>query len=239
MGEVFRFKSFEISQEKSAMKVNTDAILLGAWTRVSHAKKALDIGTGTGVIALMLAQRNEKLEVLGIDIDGVTAEEAMENMQNSKFKDRAKAIHCSVQEFANNPDSEKFDLIVSNPPFFSGGTFSLNENKNNVRHTVKLSHKDLLSSVKRLLTPHGQFVLILPYIEGLRFIEIAQQYDLYANFITYVRPRASKNIERLLISFSDQKSKTEESSLVVYAGETGNVRSNEYIKLTQEFYLNY
>jgi tRNA1Val (adenine37-N6)-methyltransferase len=233
----FRFKQFDIKQDGVAMKVNTDGILLGAWAHVEDKHSALDIGTGTGIIAMMLAQRNPQLYAVGIDIDQDSAAICAINMNNAPFADRLLSYQSSIQDFAQRDDT-KYDLIVSNPPFFSGGTFSINENKNNVRHTVKLSHSDLLFSVKKLLNHGGHFDVVLPYIEGLRFIELALQYDLYLHHVTEIIPRVGKPIERLLISLSDIKSEAPLSDqLVVYADLTSISYSPSFIALTHEFYL--
>ncbi|MBK8669193.1 MAG: methyltransferase [Saprospiraceae bacterium] len=175
----FRFKKFVIQQDDCTMKVNTDGVLLGAWSDISTKKNVLDIGTGTGVIAIMVAQKNEEIIAHGLEIDEIAYKQARLNMEQSPFSQRLEAIYDSLQNYCEIT-THKYDLIISNPPFFSGGTFSLNENKKNVRHTIKLSHTDLLRSVKKLLTPDGHFDLILPYIEGLRFIEMAELYDFFA-----------------------------------------------------------
>jgi len=131
-----------------------------------------------------------------------------------------------------------FDLVISNPPFFSGGTFSSNENKANVRHTIKLSHIDLLQSVKKVLLPEGHFDLVLPYLEGLRFVEMAGKYDLYLHHLTEVRSRPDRNIERLLIRLGSVKLKEPAmDTLVVYHDDSKNY-SPQFIELTKEFYLN-
>ncbi len=235
--EVFRFKRFEIHQDKTTMKVNTDGILLGAWSKVEGKSNALDIGTGTGLIALMLAQKNVYLHVTGIEIDEQAFIQAEQNFSNSGFDGQLTAYFGAVQDFADQIN-KKFDLIVSNPPFFSGGTFSLNENKANVRHTIKLSHFDLLTSVKKMITIEGHFDIILPYIEGLRFIEMAEKYDLYLHDVLEVYPRESKPIERLLMRFGLSKPfdfKT--SKLIVYTDETSSDYSPGYISLTKSYYL--
>jgi tRNA1Val (adenine37-N6)-methyltransferase len=201
--EIFRFKQFDIRHEGVAMKVNTDGILLGAWSHVSGKSRALDIGTGTGIIAMMMAQRNSDLFSVGIDIDHNSSVACAANMADSPFGDRLLSEEISIQDFASR-NQDKYDLIVSNPPFFSGGTFSVNENKNNVRHTVKLSHIDLLSSVKKLLSHGGHFEVILPYIEGLRFVELAAQYDLYLHSLTEVMPRLDRAAANQFVRFKNR-----------------------------------
>ncbi len=233
----FSFKKFTIKQEICTMKVNTDGVILGAWAKVGNTKKILDIGTGTGVIALMIAQRNEAGQIIGIDIDDNSCKEAADNVANSIFKDNVTIIHTSIQDYATT-SLNKYDLIISNPPFFTGGTFSANENKANVRHTIKLPHGDLLNAVTNLLTPVGNFALILPYIEGLRFIELAERSNLHLTECTEVRHKSDKPIERLLINLSKEKKKTIKSELLIKQ-EDGITYSPEFVTLTKEFYQHF
>lgn len=238
MNEVFRFKQFNILQKDSTMKVNTDGVLLGAWCDIEGRKKALDVGSGTGVIAIMLAQKSPDLIAHGLEIDNTAFGESSSNMQQSPFRERLTAIHSSVQEYARST-TERYDLIISNPPFYSGGTFSLNENKANVRHTIKLSHTDLLNAVRKLLSADGVFDLILPHIEGWRFIELAGQYDLYPVRITEVFTREHKTVERLLIRLGlKYKGMCNRDQLIVQKSGTSNDYTDEFIALTKDFYVN-
>jgi tRNA1Val (adenine37-N6)-methyltransferase len=234
----FRFKQFTVEQDRCAMKVGTDGVLLGAWANVAQAETILDIGTGTGVIAIMAAQRTlaTQTQVDGVEIDEAAYLQAKENMAKSPFANRLTAIHQSIQEF-EPPSGRKYDVIISNPPFFTGGTFSGNQEKNNVRHTVKLPHGDLLHATQRLLNKNGRFCLILPWLEGLRFIEIARNYHFYCTVMTEVRPKPGKNIERLLLQFewSDRKLIKNELVLMLENGQR-NDYTPEYIQLTNEFY---
>lgn len=236
MSSPFKFKKFEVEQNRSAMKVNTDGILLGAWTDLTDRTRVLDIGTGTGVIALMMAQRSPDVCIDAIDIDSSSCEEAFSNVLRSIFSDRIQVILDSIQNFSRTPENQ-YDHIVSNPPFFTGGTLSLNENKSRVRHTIKLSHSDLLSSVRKLMSPHGTFDLILPHVEGIRFIEIARQYHLYPSRITEVRSLAHKSVERLLLSLrfypSDQVVKKE---LVIQNSAKANDLTPQFIQYVKDFY---
>jgi len=232
----FQFKQFAVEQDQCAMKVGTDGVLLGAWVELNGAKKILDIGTGTGLIAIMAAQRNPEAEVHGVEIDHVACEQAATNMAASPFAERLKSIEQPIQDYAKLT-RESYDLIVSNPPFFSGGTFSANQNKNDVRHTVKLPNGDLLQAARKLLTKDGKFAVILPYIEGLRFQELAARYHLYCTKITEVFPTKSKPVERLLLQFEQEPKPLKKDSLIIQAGGR-NEFTAEYIELTQDFYLN-
>jgi len=217
------------------MKVGTDGVLLGAWADVVGIRRALDIGTGSGVIALMLGQRSEQALVHAVEIDEASYDQACDNISRARWADRLEVFHTSIQEFSRRPQ-EPYDLIVSNPPFFSGGTFSTNQDRNRVRHTVKLPHGDLLIAVRALLAPEGRFCVILPLIEGLRFRELAETYRFYATKMVEVRPRAGKPVERLLLQLERTRRPPDKSELVIMEGETTEW-TREYKALTAAFYL--
>ncbi len=202
MGQ-FECKQFVVHQDHALMKVGTDAILLGAWvSKVSeNATKILDIGTGTGIIALMMAQAYPQSKVVGVEVDELALRDARRNFDN-QWKDRLHLVEDRVQDYR---PSHTFDLIISNPPFFSGGTLSDNASRNAVRHTMKLSHNDLLRSVQRLISPNGHFALVLPFLEGYRFIEIARTYGLFPSQICHVQPKENDKENRLLIMFGNQQ----------------------------------
>jgi tRNA1Val (adenine37-N6)-methyltransferase len=231
----FKFKQFGIYQDKCAMKVGTDGVLLGAWAAAENAEMILDIGTGTGVIAIMLAQRNENATVHGVDVDEMSHEQATENMQNSPFSERLSSYLIDIQSYAKVTD-RKYDLIVSNPPFFTGGTLSANQDKTNVRHTVKLPHGDLLLAVKNLLGENGKFCVILPLIEGLRFKELAERTQLFCTKITEVQPKIGKGVERLLLQFELHSNGLTRDMLVIQEGEGRHDFTDEYADLVRDFY---
>jgi tRNA1Val (adenine37-N6)-methyltransferase len=232
----FRFKQFKIYQDKCLMKVGTDGILLGAWADVAGAQEMLDIGTGTGVIAIMLAQRSEEARIDGVEIDQYSYEQAVQNVTDCPWNTRINVVHESIQNYAKQLPKQ-YDLIVSNPPFFSGGTFSSSQDRTSVRHTVKLPHGDLLRSVRQLLDSEGRFAVVLPLIEGLRFEEMARTYKLFCTRKKAVRPKADKPVERLLMLFEKvEKPIIEEPELVIqYDGR--NNWTEDYIDLTKAFYL--
>ena len=241
----FTFKQFKIHQDKCAMKVGTDGVLLGAWADVADADAILDIGTGTGVIAIMLAQKtlerqqNEALKadivVHAVEIDDAAVEQARENMENSPFASRLAVFHDSIQEFAKNK-ALQYDLIVSNPPFFTGGTLSSSGDKTNVRHTVKLPHGDLLNATRELLNKTGRFCVILPLIEGLRFIEIAQTYGFYLTRRSDVRTKKDKGIERLLLQFELSNRTFTQDEIIIQNSLDERDYTEGYRELTKEFY---
>ncbi len=234
----FNFKQFKIEQDRCAMKVGLDGVLLGAWADVSEAKTILDIGSGTGVIAIMMAQRtantDNNAQVHAVEIDDAAFLQSKENMESCPFSERLHVYHESIQEFAKSHDST-YDLIVSNPPFFTGGTFSSNQDKANVRHTVKLPHSDLLNATRQLLNKNGRFCVILPLIEGLRFMEVALTYGFYCTKRMEVHTLLNKPIERLLLQFECENKPMLNEEIVVHNSDTRNDYTNDYKDLTKDF----
>lgn len=232
----FRFKQFTIWQDKCAMKVNTDGVLLGAWADIAGVTRALDIGAGTGVIAIMLAQRTTATQIDAVEIDPNSCVQARQNIGAAPWADRLQLIEGPVQDWARKAQLT-YDLIVSNPPFFSGGVLSDNQARNEVRHTIKLSHGDLLISVQKLLAPHGRFCVILPRIEGLRFQELAQSYHLYPTRIMEVVSRPGRPPERLLIQFEREAYPQQREQILLREADS-EAWSDSYRELTGDFYLN-
>ncbi len=237
----FVFKQFKIHQDNCAMKVGTDGVLLGAWAEIEGAKSVLDIGTGTGVIAIMLAQKTastrqtEECSIHAVEIDDMAVKQARENMADSPFSLKLTVFHDSIQNFAKQ-QLDKYDLIVSNPPFFTGGTLSSNGDKTNVRHTVKLPHGDLLNATRELLNKNGRFCVILPLIEGLRFIEISRTYGFYLTHRTDVRPKQDKGIERLLLQFELTNRTFDHDELIIQNSRDERDYTEGYRDLTKDFY---
>jgi len=232
---VFHFKQFVVRQELSAMKVGTDSVMLGAWADVDGCHEILDIGTGTGVIALMLAQRNELSIIHGVEIDEAAVEEAEFNFTQSPFSDRMRSFKYPIQRFAEDT-VQRYDLIVCNPPFFTGGILSAQQDRAAVRHTIKLPHDELLIAVRTLLKPAGKFSLVLPYLEGLRFKEIAQMSGLYCNKVTGVKPSPLEAVERMLMQFSRKPKEYQYNEISIRNVDLNNY-TTEYKTLTSEFYL--
>ena len=234
----FTFKQFIIEQDHCAMKVGTDGVLLGAWADVATAKTMLDIGSGTGIIAIMLAQRTahtKSARIHAVEIDEAAFYESNENMTNSPFAKKLSIFHDSIQDYSKKSKIQ-YDLIVSNPPFFTGGTFSSNQDKTNVRHTVKLPHGDLLHTTRQLLNKEGKFCVILPLIEGLRFIEIARTYGLNCTKKTEVHTLAGKGVERLLLQFELESKPIAIDKLIIQNSDERNDYTEDYKKLTRDFY---
>ncbi|MDH5475191.1 MAG: methyltransferase [Cyclobacteriaceae bacterium] len=231
----FHFKQFSIHHDKCSMKVGTDGVLLGAWANVSTPKKVLDVGTGTGLIAIMMAQRGDldtTIEAIEIEKDAYL--QAIENIENCPWHNQITVIHSSIQAFTNTSTS-KYDLIISNPPFFLSGSKSENQKRNIARHTQTLSHEDLIYSTDQLLSSGGKFSIILPIDEGEIFIEKASQSNLFCSRITKVKPKVNKPFERMLMEFIRSITETKKTELIIQF-EKRNDYTPAYIELTQAFY---
>jgi len=229
----FQFKQFKVEQSKAAMKVGTDGVLLGAWVDVENRKTALDIGTGTGLIALMLAQKNINLKIDAVELDKSASIQAEFNFKSSPWLSRLKIFNSSIQDFNNK---NKYDLIVSNPPYFDCSFLAKGQQRQIARHTNTLSIDDLIKSAKRLLNRNGKLSLILPYTNSLDFITIAKEHQLYLNRITKVYPTNTSQVKRALIEFSFNKDVIREDKLVIEPTNRHEY-SKEYIDLTKDFYL--
>jgi tRNA1Val (adenine37-N6)-methyltransferase len=230
----FIFKKFTISQEKSTHKVGTDGVLLGAWVRVDNAKRILDIGTGSGVIALMLAQRAADAAVDALEIQENDVAQAGINFQLSPWPDRLKVCHIPLQQYASE---KKYDLIVSNPPFFINSTLPPTSQRAIVRHSETLSFEVLLSGVHSLLSPDGIFGIILPVVEGRNFIRSANETGLHLQRICAFKSRAQKPDERLLMEFGFKDEALSSEQLVLHKADVGDEWSEDYKALTRDFYL--
>lgn len=219
------------------MKVGTDGVLLGAWVDISSVTNILDIGTGTGLIALMLAQRTPLSNITAIEIDHLASEQALENFQNSPWSNRLSLFNQSVQIYAKDT-SRSFDLIVSNPPYFENILTSDNTQRQIARHTNTLSFEELLEVVRKLLMANGIFSVILPYSLKSTFVELAKQQSLFLNKITHVYPTNKSEIKRVLLSFSFKKTEIKKDALVIEPDKRHQY-SKEYIQMTEDFYLNF
>lgn len=230
----FTFRHFTIKQDQCAMKVGVDAVTLGAWVPTKTAPKSiLDIGTGTGILALMLAQRFPEARITAVEIDEAAAQQAQENVADSNYSDRVRVVCSSIQD-CTALKGQTFDLIICNPPFFSGGVLSDQLARATARHTVKLSHGDLLASVRKYLAPKGQFALVLPKIEALRFRELAGGMNLFANEVLELRPRLGKSVHRLFQTFQRGEEAANIQSLIQYEGDEW---TKDFSELVGSFYL--
>jgi tRNA1Val (adenine37-N6)-methyltransferase len=228
----FQFKQFKIHQDKTAMKVGTDGVLLGAWADCEEATHILDIGTGTGLISLMLAQKNKSAQITAIEIDKDAARQAMQNVNESSWQERITVIQTSLQDFET---SKKFDLVVSNPPFFNN-TFKAEDNaRNQARQIVSLSFDKLLKRTASLLTESGKASFILPFSEKENFIDLAKEQQLFLNKILYVKGNVNTEIKRILVTFSFKETTIEEETISIEISRHNYTQ--EYIELVQDFYI--
>jgi len=216
------------------MKVGIDGVLLGAWANVESCDSMLDIGTGTGLIALMLAQRS-RATVDAIDIDGDGILQAKENVENSPWKDRIHAQKISLQELTTICPKQ-YDLIVSNPPYFVNSTKTPLENRTAARHTDSLSHEELIQHAKLLLKPTGRLCIILPLSEGFQCMEYASKIDLHCTKQVTVYPKPNALAKRLLLEFSLFPTLKTSSELTIEAEERHHY-SQDFSTLAKDFYL--
>ncbi|ESU21698.1 hypothetical protein FCR2A7T_01530 [Flavobacterium cauense R2A-7] len=232
---MFQFKQFSIAQDRCAMKVGTDGVLLGAWTPlINNPYNILDIGTGTGVIALMLAQRSHAEQIDAIEIDDEAYEQATENFENSPWNDRLYCYHAGLDEFVDEVE-EEFDLIVSNPPFYTENYKSENEQRDAARFEDSLPFEELVEAADFFLSDHGIFSLIVPFKEEEKIISLCKERDLFPLKITRVKGTPTTEIKRSLMAFSRIEQTPLSDELVI---ETARHQyTPEYIALTKDFYL--
>lgn len=218
------------------MKVGTDGVLLGAWTPIINDRNTsiLDIGTGCGLISLMLAQRIENSYIKAIDIDNGSIENAKQNFAQSAWNDRLTAIEMSILQFCET-STEKFDIIVSNPPFFEESLKSNKAKRNLARHNDSLPFNTLIQCVDRLMSDDGIFACILPYNEGCKFIELAKMQGLYCCKRMAVANKPSQPIKRILFCLS-RKEVDAVPSPTLFIRNEDNSYSPEYLDLTRDFY---
>ena len=231
----FKFKQFTVWHDKCAMKTGTDGTLLGAWANVDACRSILDIGTGTGLIALMLAQRNNNAQIDGIDIDSNACLQASENVSTSPFAKQIQIYCASFQDFAKESDRQ-YDLIISNPPYFSQSLRCPDPQRHLARHNDKLSYTDLIQFSRPLLSSGGRIALILPFQQKKHIMELAETHQLYCIRHTTVYPAAHIPPKRLLIEFSCLfPSVCEATNLILKDNLHKNTQA--YQNLTRAFYL--
>lgn len=233
---MFQFKQFRIEQDRCAMKVGTDGVLLGAWTPVDQQPYSiLDIGAGTGLIALMLAQRSFAEQIDALEIDEDAYEQAVDNFESSPWNDRLFCYHAALDEFAEEIEDE-YDLIVSNPPFYTDTYHSQNEQRDLARFEDAMPFEDLVEAASVLLSEAGVFSVIIPFKEETRFIDLAKESDLYPFKITRVKGTPTTEVKRSLIAFSRNETLQPETDELII--ETARHQyTPEYTELTKDFYL--
>lgn len=228
----FTFKQFTINQDRCAMKVCTDACILGASTDVENVNNILDIGTGTGLLSLMLAQRSNA-QINAVEIDEDAYQQALTNIQASRFFDKIKVNHQRIQDFIS---TKTYDLIISNPPFYQQSLKSSDAKTNKALHAVELSFDDLIDSVLRLLSIEGKFVVLLPPFEIEKLIQIAQKKGLYLSKKILIRHDESKPIFRVIATFLTKKVYDLEEKALIIHNEDGKTYSNEFRDLLKDYY---
>ena len=227
---VFRFKEFSVIQDRSAMKVGTDAMLLGSFIQPNQKGNCLEIGTGTGVISLMIVQRSPEIKITALDIDFESIEEAIQNFTNSPWKDRVEGVLCDFLEYST---SERFDLIVSNPPYFENGLLNESKRKASTRHEASLPLINLFQKSKELLTENGVFVLIIPSPSAQKWIDNALKINLFCfkEITVYGKPNLPK---RSILFFSKENKEIMNEELIIR--NLDNKYTEEYKKLTIDFH---
>ncbi len=235
MSNPFQFKQFTVNQDQCAMKIGTDGVLLGAWAPIAHNPfSILDIGAGTGIIALMLAQRSHAEVIEALEIDDSAYEQCVENFEQSPWNDRLFCFHASLEEFAEEID-DTYDLIVCNPPFYSEDYKTQNQQRDLARFQDAMPFQHLIASVTTLLSKDGLFAVIIPFSEEENLIKIAEAARLFPKRITHIKGTPTSVIKRSLIAFSFQNAELETSELII---ETSRHQyTSEYIELTKDFYL--
>lgn len=231
MSRPFTFKQFTIHQEANAQKVGSDSMLLGAWIQ-GKFNRILDIGTGTGILALMLAQKNPTATVTAIEPDLESLNEAHANFQSSKFSHQFLAVHARLQEFGA---LEKFDLIVCNPPYFENSFLSKNEDRNRARHNDDLAVHELYEHAADLLTESGKLAIVIPSDEEFNHLKRAALEDLFPSKILRTI-REDGTYKRSLITFSIDDSIDPKTNELLVKNKK-NQYSDAYIELTKDFYL--
>lgn len=234
--DFFRFQQFTVYQDQCAMKVGTDGILLGAWADVTQAQRVLDIGTGTGLLALMIAQRAAEAQITAVEIDGPAAGQAQQNVARSPWAERITVYHQAIQQFVlTHP--QKYELVVCNPPFFvtGRGVASPQADRQTARHTQQLPVPELLACVRVCLAPAGVFSVIVPELVRAEWVALATQEQLHLVRQTVVYPLPHKPAHRSLLSFSLEPRPLVTSELII---ETQHHQyTPQFAQLTQSFYL--
>lgn len=229
----FRFKQFTVFQDRCAMKVGTDGVLLGAWCDVEEASSVLDIGAGTGLVSLMVAQRSSA-EVVGVELDAEAAAQAVENVERSPWKDRVSIVCSTIQAYASS-SGRRFDRVVSNPPYFVDSQKSPVSGRSMARHADVLPYDELVSSVVSLMTPEGRFSVIIPTLDFPRLEGLAQKKGLHCVRRTDVHSTPVSPSKRVLAEFSFLERTCVCYRLVLERED--HTRSEAYSHLTSEFYL--
>jgi tRNA1Val (adenine37-N6)-methyltransferase len=233
----FHFKQFTIQQEYAAMKVGTDGVLVGAWASLpGPGSRVLDVGTGSGLIALMIAQRTRNVMIDALEIDSASARQAKENFENSPWSGKLRCIPASFQDYSSQ-STNSYDLIISNPPYFSDSTLTPSSELNLARHDQSLSLEDLFKGCLSLMKNTAKISLILPVQKEAQVLDLMAEHKLFYNRLTRVKPAPGKPAKRLLLECSNGDSKPVVDDLTIETGQR-HVYSPKFRSLVNEFYLN-
>ncbi|ARV15287.1 tRNA (adenine-N(6)-)-methyltransferase [Polaribacter sp. SA4-12] len=238
MSKPFKFKEFTIHQDKTAMKVGTDGVLLGAWCSVDgYPDSILDIGSGTGVISLMIAQRSDAMTIDAVELDENAYEQSVANFEESDWGDRLYCYNATFQEFSDELEEEEetYDLIVSNPPFYTDAFESEDASRNKARFTSSLSFEDLIIGVSKILSENGIFSVVIPFKEEESFIALAKENNLFLNRVCRVQGNEKSEVKRSLMEFSSNEVELKEERLIIEIER--HQYTEAYIDLTKDFYL--
>ncbi len=238
MNKPFQFKEFNIQQGKTAMKVGTDGVLLGAWCTVNdYQDSILDVGSGTGLIGLMLAQRSDAMTIDAVEIDEGAYEQTVVNFEESDWGDRLYCYNASFEDFADEfaEEEETYDLIVTNPPFYTDDFETENDARNKARFTSALSFDDLIVGVSKILSQDGRFAVVIPYKEEVNFINLAKDNNLFLNRVCNVQGNPTSAIKRSLLEFSFLQTELKKERLIIEIER--HQYTEDYINLTKDFYL--
>jgi tRNA1Val (adenine37-N6)-methyltransferase len=231
----FQFKQFLVQQDKAAMKVSTDACIQGAWTPVAkNVKNVLDVGAGTGLLSLMLAQRNSQILVDAIELDAQASQQAQENFQASPWSDRISLLQGDVRSYCFD---KLYDLIICNPPFFQNSLLGADADRNNVRHTLTLSYDDLFEAMKRTLNPIGYASVMLPSAEHVIWEELLAKNNWIAFKKLMVKPKDSFAPNRIISLCTADKNKMIEADETLCIYNEDNTYTDDFSKLLSPFYL--
>ena len=237
MNNWFQFKEFKIIQEQSAMKVGTDGVLLGAWANTGNVNSILDAGTGTGLIAIMMAQRTDAT-ITGIDIEAKAATEASANASNSPWGNRINIINISLQELAKQHQN-KFDLVISNPPFFTNSKKPLSNSLAIAKHNHLLTYPDLLNCSARLLSSTGRLALIIPADAVSIVKNHASNEGLFLHREAEVKPNSIKKTHRAILEFGRSEPHSIEKDIIMIHKDDGSDFTEKYKEMTRAFYLHF
>ncbi|GAB3714853.1 tRNA1(Val) (adenine(37)-N6)-methyltransferase [Flavobacterium koreense] len=232
----FNFKQFSVQQDKCAMKIGTDGVLLGAWCPIDNNPfSVLDIGAGTGILSLMLAQRSNAEQIDSLEIDEEAYEQCVENFENSPWSDRLFCFHAGLDEFVDEPEDE-YDIIISNPPFYSEDYKTDSSQRDLARFQDALPFEDLIEAADLLLSENGIFAVIIPFKEEERFIDLCAEVELFPVKVTRVKGSHTTPIVRSLLAFKRYElSVLTADELVIEISR--HEYTDDYINLTKDFYL--